>query len=346
MWFLKKHCLSLLLAVSSFTTTVDAAKKIKHGADPTIMKSGGYYYSASACGNNNICVRKASTLVGLGNGDAQSKTAWKDSKNMGEVWAPEIAQDGGKTYVYFAAGRSDAHRMYVISADDPMGNWSSEKKINLSGDEPAIDGLMFKFEGQRWFVWSGWKVGNNMQNIYLSRMTSPTNASGPKYLISQPRESWELRAGRINEAPEVIIDPNGQLHITYSANGSWNTNYCIADLRLKKGGKPDMTWHWFKSNGCLFGSHQRNMMSGWSATKTIDGPGHHTFQLENGDPQKSPGGTNKIPFVFHGVPKGTEYKWSNRGWYTGSYVWWSNTKYRRGGSNAAEDTGYSFRYFE
>ncbi|KAK6819367.1 alpha-L-arabinofuranosidase II [Apiospora arundinis] len=206
--------------------------------------------------------------------------------------------------------------------------------------------------GQRYLVWSGWAGSDNSeQNLYIAKMSSPTQATGARYIISQPREPWESKRDGsmplINEGPEAIVDPNGQLHIVYSANGSWGTKYCLADLRLKKGGDPTNTWDWYKSNGCLFGSHQENMMPGWDATLGIDGPGHHTFALPNGDVNASPGGTNRIPFMFHGVAKGTPYNWGNRHWYTGSFVWWSNTKYSRKnvpGDN--ENVGFSFKFFE
>ena len=115
-------------------------------------------------------------------------------------------------------------------------------------------------------------------------VAAPIISIGQRYIISQPREGWEKGdSPAINEGPEAIVDPNGQLHIVYSANGSWNNKYCLADLRLRKGGNPTYVWDWYKSNGCLFGSHQDRMMNGWDATLYIDGPGHHTFALTDGD---------------------------------------------------------------
>jgi GH43 family beta-xylosidase len=330
----------MLLAL---TTT---GKKIRTGADPTVMKIGDSYYSADSA-DGSIWVRQASTLEGLGS--ASARKVWSDSAGRGEIWAPEITTDGGRTYIYFSAGVSANHRMYVISADSPLATYSSEQKLALPDDKWAVDGTAFTFEGQRWFVWSGW-VGDTdgEQSLFICRMNNPTQPTGSRYIISQPREAWELGdSPTINEGPEAIVDPNGQLHIVYSANGSWGNKYCLADLRLRKGGDPTYVWDWYKSNGCLFGSHQDRLMTGWDPTLYIDGPGHHTFALPSGDINQSPGVDIHIPFVFHGVQKGTEYSWANRAWFTGSYMWWSAITYSR--SNVPGDTsntGFSFKFYE
>ncbi|WP_326943243.1 hypothetical protein OG439_24690 [Amycolatopsis sp. NBC_01307] len=86
---------------------------------------------------------------------------------------------------------------------------------------------MFTFGGQRWFARSGWVGDTNVeQNLYIARMSTPTNPTGARYVISQPRESWERVVGNpyMNEAPEAIKDPDGRLRIVYSANGSWRTS--------------------------------------------------------------------------------------------------------------------------
>lgn len=313
------------------------------------MRIGSTWYSAESAGG--IWVREASSLDGLGAANVIRTQVWTDTAGLNDIWAPEIMREGGKTYIYFTGGKDAAHRMYVISADSPRGTYSKETKLNLPDDAWAIDGLYFKFEGQGWFVWSGW-AGNTdgEQNLYICKMNSPTQvAAGARYIISQPRETWELANGspRINEGPEAIVDPNGQLHIVYSTNWSWQSAYCLGDLRLRKGGNPTYVWDWYKSNGCLFGSRQNLMMPGWDATLYIDGPGHHTFAMPDGDVNQSPGGTNWIPFVYHAVDKGTEYSWNNRNWYSGNFVWWSKTVYSRKNSpGAASDTGFSFKFFE
>ncbi|KAK0750529.1 putative alpha-N-arabinofuranosidase 2 [Schizothecium vesticola] len=324
------------------------AARVRDGADPTI-KVGNTYYSAESAGGG-IYVRAASSLEGLGAANVRRERVWSDTANRGDIWAPDMSTDLGRTYIHFSSGKDAAHRMYVISADSPLGKYSTETKLALPDDQWAIDGTFFVFEGRGWFVWSGWESEskNTEQSLYICRMDSPSQPIGKRYIISQPREGWE-QGDRplINESPQAIVDPDGQLHIVYSANGSWGNKYCLADLRLRKGGNPEHVWDWYKSNGCLFGSHKDRMMNGWDATLYIDGPGHHTFALTDGDVNKSPGGANHIPFVFHAVEKGKPYSWENRAWFTGSFVWWSKTTYSRTNvPGEPNNTGYSFKFFE
>lgn len=316
-------------------------------ADPSVIRVGGTYISAQSAGGG-IHVRQASSPDGLAS--VASRQVWADTRNLGEVWAPEIVQDGGRYYIYFAAGRGAAHRMYVISSASPDSGYTAETRIVTPDDRWAIDGAMFVFNGQRWFVWSGWAGTTNVeQNIYIARMSSPTATTGARYVISQPRESWERVVGNpyINEGPEPIRDPNGQLHIVYSANGSWSSQYCLADLRLRAGGDPTYVWDWYKSNGCIFGSNRATMMAGWDPTLHVDGPGHHTFVLLRGDIATSPPAGPRFPFMYHAVAKGTPYAWENRYWYTGTFVWWGNSTYRRANVPGANtDTGFSIKFFE
>jgi GH43 family beta-xylosidase len=327
--------------------TSQAGQRGIRAADPSVLRVGGTYISVQSTGGG-IAVRQASSTDGLSSVAAQQ--IWSDSHGLGEVWAPEIVRDGGRYYVYFSAGVGSAHRMYVISSASPDSGYTGETKLALPDDKWAVDGTMFTFNGQRWFVWSGWAGDTNVeQNLYIARMSSPTTPTGGRSIISQPRESWERVVGNpyINEGPEAIKDPNGQLHIVYSANGSWSEQYCLADLRLRSGGDPTYVWDWYKSNGCLFGSNGATMMNGWDPTLYVNGPGHHTFVLLDGDIATSPPAGPTFPLMFHAVPKGTPYTWENRYWYTGTFCWWGNITYSRAnvpGDNT--NTGWSLKFFE
>ncbi|MFE9249990.1 glycoside hydrolase family 43 protein [Streptomyces sp. NPDC007088] len=325
----------------------EAARTGLRGADPSVLRVGNTYVAVQSTGGG-IAVRQASSTDALAS--APARQVWSDGAGHGEVWAPEIVRDGGRYYIYFSAGRGPDHRMYVIGSDSPDSGYGAERKLALPEDKWAIDGSLFTFEGQRWFVWSGWAGETNVeQNLYVARMSDPTTPTGARYVISQPRESWERVVGDpfVNEGPEPVRDPNGQLHVVYSANGSWSEQYCLGDLRLKAGGDPAYVWDWYKSNGCLFGSDGATMMPGWDPTLYVNGPGHHSFVLADGDINTSPPAGPRFPLMFHAVPKGTPYAWENRYWYTGTFAWWGDTTYTRANSpGAASDTGWSLKFFE
>ena len=345
-----KHLSSLFLALvlvvtPAFTVAPPAqAAQLNRAADPSVIRVNSTYISVQSINDSTLAVRQASSVDGLAS--ATATTVWSNPSALREVWAPEIVYDGGRYYIYFAAGLGSAHRMHVISSTSAASGYGSATQMTLPDNKWAIDGTSFWFNDQRWFVWSGWAGDTNVeQNIYIARMNSATTVTGSRFIISQPRESWERVVGNpfINEGPEPIKDPNGQLHIAYSANGSWSDRYCVADLRLRAGGDPTYVWDWFKSNGCLFGSHRDTMMSGWDPTLNVNGPGHHSFVLLNGDINTRPPAGSAFPMVYHAVPKNMSYSWANRSWFSGSFMWWGNTTYSRGdGAN----TGWSLKYFE
>ncbi|MEU8821137.1 glycoside hydrolase family 43 protein [Actinoplanes sp. NPDC048796] len=339
--------LFLAAVLAGLAAPAAAARTSLRAADPSVIRVGATYIGVQSTGAG-IAVRQGPSPEAVAT--APARTVWSDTRNLGEVWAPEIALDGGRYYIHFSAGRAAAHRMYVISSASAATGYGAETQVALPDDKWAIDGSMFVFNGQRWFVWSGWAGDTNLeQNIYLAKMSSPYAATGPRYVVSQPRESWERVVGNpfINEAPEPIRDPDGRLHIVYSANGSWSDQYCLADLRLRAGGDPTYVWDWYKSNGCLFGSNRATMMPGWDPTLSVDGPGHHTFVLLNGDIATSPPAGPRFPFAYHAVAKGTPYTWENRYWYTGTFVWWGTTTYARANvPGPATDTGFSLKFFE
>lgn len=337
--------MAMSACVSVFVAAPAQAHLIQRAADPSVIRVGDTYFSVQSIDDRAIGVRVASSTHDLAY--ATTTQVWYDDLNRGEVWAPEFIYYGGRFYIYFAAGYGSSHRMFVISSDRATSGYGRESYVTLPDDKWAIDGVPFWWNNERWFTWSGWAGDDNVeQNIYVARMSSMTGATGPRYQISQPREWWERVVGNpyINEAPQPIKDPNGQLHITYSANGSWSDSYCIGDLRLRSGGDIGYVWDWYKSNGCQFGSHQNMMMSGWDATLYYDGPGHHSFVLLYGDIDTSPPAGPTFPLMYHAVPKGTEYNWGNRHWVAGSFAWWGDSTYCRFSTTC--NTGWGLKYFE
>lgn len=312
-----------------------------NNADPSVIRVGSTYYSVESDGNN-IYTRTATSTDALNN--AARTRIWGSKPN---VWAPEIVKVDTTFYVYFAAGNLTDQRMYSIFSSDPTSGYSSAGLLRLPDNKWAIDGVPFQFNNEWWFVWSGWAGDTNIeQNLYIARMSDPTTVSGPRYIISRPRASWERSVGNpyINEGPQPIKDPNGHLHIVYSANGSWSTDYCLADLRLRVDGDPTNGQDWYKSNGCLFGAKKGLLMMGSNATLSAKGVGHHSFVLPDGDINSSPPSAGTFPILYHGVPNNLQMSWSNRYWYTGTFNWVENSTYCRSLSDCS--IGWSLRFFE
>lgn len=354
--FNRSKFLASMVFVTIFLTlsTLVTGRRLRGGSDPTIMKYGASYISADSDGSA-IWIHQADSIEGLG--AAEGKKIWSvdtaATKGLSDVWAPEIIRRDNITYIYFSAGEDNNHHMYYIEAGQPMSDYSQETKLDLPEDKWAIDGTLVAFESDLYFVWSGWEsTGGGDQSLYICRMDSPTQAVGERHIISQPREIWERHDHPlINEGPQAIIDPDGNLHILYSCNGSWDERYCIADLRLRSGGDPTRAYDWYKSNGCLFGSNHEDLMPGWDRTVHVKGPGHHTFALPDGNALGSPDMALYIPFVFHGVDvQEKQYKWELRALYTGGFVWWANTTYFREAcpacSKRLSSIGFSLKFFE
>ena len=289
-------------AMEAVGTSAQAARLSIHNADPTVIRVDSTYVSAETSGNR-IYVRTASSVAGLSNAPAQ--LVFSNPNGWAEVWAPEIIKSGTTYYIYFTAGAGSAHRMYVIQSQSAASGYSAPAGLALPDNKWAIDGTAFVYKGQWYFVWSGW-VGdsNGEQTIFLARMSSPTQVTGARFVISQPREAFEKvdvnPPCRVNEGPEPIIDPSGQLHIVYSTNGSWDANYCLADLRLKLGGDATYVWDWYKSNGCLFGANKATLMSGWGSHAVRQGRGPPLLRAPQWRPEHEPA---RGPHLPPGLPR-------------------------------------------
>lgn len=134
------YWLTILLGV--LVHACSAATKIRNGADPSIMQIGSNFYSVESAGGG-LWVREASSVVGLGDANVLRQQVWSDTNGRGDVWAPEITTDGGRTYIYFSAGVDANHRMYYISASSPLGAYTTETKLNLPNDQYVATRLMW-----------------------------------------------------------------------------------------------------------------------------------------------------------------------------------------------------------
>jgi GH43 family beta-xylosidase len=339
-------------ALGASTVAADTAAELAgntgiYAADPSVIQTEDGYVAVESREGRTLFVRVAPSLEELAK--ARPVSIWSDAEGLGEVWAPEIVLRSGSYEVYFAAGRGSNHRMYSIESEEPAANYGKATEIVLPDDKWAIDGLPFTYRGVDYFIWSGWQGDSDVQqDIFIARLNLGGNAIAPRVLIASPDQPWENVAGEtpsINEGPQPIIDPAGQLHVVYSANGSWGPNYCLADLRLRAGGDPLDPEAWFESDGCLFGANRDTLGEGAAPAEDAKGIGHHSFILPNGEVEHSEEAEGLKPFLYHGVLAELQPRnfWAARTWYIGSYQWVPDVTY---GSGENSDTGWSLRFSE
>ncbi len=245
------------------------------GADPSVVLAGEKYYYCFAGAGNTVKIAPLDSLEKMSSFTSTTVfTAPSDGMYSKEIWAPELVWVSGRWYVYFAAddGTNANHRMYVIEGgtnpDNPLdGDYTFKGKIyDTSNDRWAIDGTVFTYNGENYFVWSGWdEADGNEQNLYIAKMSNPWTLSSSRVCISKATNSWEKSGGSsINEGPEVLIN-GSKVHIVYSAAGSWTDNYCLGMITCTNGDFLNAS-SWTKSANPVF-----------QKTEYTFGPGHNTF---------------------------------------------------------------------
>lgn len=247
------------------------------GADPWVIQNDTTYYYMNTLGDH-LAIWPTGKMSALGS--VQPVTIWQppgSGSYSKDIWAPELHLFDGKWYMYFAAddGNNANHRIYVLENDaaDPLSaNWTFRGKVaDSTADRWAIDASAFDYNGKRYLIWSGWADTVNVaQNIYIAQLADPITITGQRMLISSPTLSWEQQGTppSVNEGPEALINPGGQLFINYSASGCWTDNYCLGLLTLRPGGDPLNPADWTKSPNPVFTT---------DAASGAYAPGHNGF---------------------------------------------------------------------
>jgi len=251
---------AFLIACSRSATGVDGpvpapppactfSNPVGPGADPWVIRQGGWYYLAQSH-DQGIWITRSRTLSGITTQPAvRVWTAPDTGWNRTNVWAPELHWIGGRWYIYYAAGRSGPpfieQRAGVLEAatGDPQGAYT-DRGMLYTGDSVstgrgvvwAIDLTVGEIAGQLYAVWSGWdrnaSTDRTPQELYIARMSNPWTIASNRVLISAPTQSWELGTELdLEEGPEFLVHA-GQTFIIFSTRESWLPDYRLGELRL------------------------------------------------------------------------------------------------------------------
>lgn len=284
---------------TSFEETHSFTNPLYRGADPWVVRHGGWYYSCNATARNTIEVWRSRTLTERG----ERRTVWTPPArgwNRAEVWAPELHFLNGRWHIYYAAsdGRNANHRMGVIQSvtADPQGAYVDRGMLDTGG-RWAIDGTVLDLDGRLTFIWSGWEDHRDLQHLYAAPMADPCTIAGERVqLCPNDCHAWErvsechTQRG-LHEGPQVLRR-GGRVFLVYSCSGSWQHTYKLGMLHLTPGGNPLNPSHWRKQSSPVFES-----------TPDVFGVGHCCFT-------HSPDGAEDW-IVYHAKTRRRE-GWSDR----------------------------------
>lgn len=166
--------------------------------------------------------------------------AWAKSN----FWAPEIAEDKGKFYIYYTARETASNRLAVAvaTADHPAGPWTDHGPM-IAQEAGSIDGVPFTDEkGVRWLIWK--EDGNSKKRptpLWISRLSEDgTKFVGEKKEILRNDAPWE---GAVVEGP-FVVRRGGYYYLFYAGSACCgrNCNYAVGVARAK-----DMLGPWEKA---------------------------------------------------------------------------------------------------
>lgn len=306
-WARTALCASLLaasgVATASFTNPI-----LPSGPDPWILRVGKTYYLMTTSGNR-LTIRKTNDITKVAT--APDVTVWTPpvaGPNARSIWAPELHQIAGKWFIYYTAADSvhddNLHRgIFVLENDGPdptQGRWIDRGRVNTRYS--AIDPTMFFYKNRGYFVYSV-QLGAESR-IAIAPLRNPWTLGAPEVVISQPEKDWERHTYPINEAPEFLLGPKGDLFLTYSASACTSDEYALGMLSAPAGSNPLDPRAWTKAPDPVLTKDPRVAVFGTGHNgffTSPDGKQHWIVFHANPGPSMGCGANRGIwiePFIF------------------------------------------------
>ena len=228
--------------------------------DPGVMRHQGAYYAFGTTGGERKADGRIFTLL-----RSRDLVTWEElggaltppsADAEAQYWAPEAAAEGGRFYLYYAAGHPGEERMALRAAvaDRPEGPYTDTGTplVECTGNRFAIDAHPFRDADGQWYLFyarnypeagGGFKAGTGLA---VDRLVGMTRLAGACRTVLRARYDWTLyEANRRMDAygktfPEwhTIEAPfvrrhRGRYYCFYSG-ANWQTarygvDYAVAD---------------------------------------------------------------------------------------------------------------------
>jgi beta-xylosidase len=239
----------LVFSLNSFAQTYTNPVIAGDFPDPSVIRVGEDYYATATTGGWSpfFSIAHSRDLVNwkIVGAVFQKKPAWA----KGDFWAPEIAEDKGKFYIFYTARRDEGKGkkgtlcVAVAVADKPEGVYA-DKGALVCQEMGSIDAFFIRDENDKPFlVWK--EDGNDRQQptwMYAQELDeSLTKLKGkPKKLFRNEGSGWE---NHVVEGAD-IVRKNGWFYMFYSGNACCGRgcNYALGMARSRK-----LTGKWEKN---------------------------------------------------------------------------------------------------
>ncbi|WP_233254060.1 family 43 glycosylhydrolase [Hymenobacter sedentarius] len=188
--------------------------------DPSITKIGDTYWATATTSNWGpifplLTSKNLTDWKLVGHVFPGERPGWADYY----FWAPEISQDGGKTYIFYAAHKRGGNlAVGVASADSPAGPYKDHGPL-VGEPDGSIDGFPIRDEqGQLYLIWK--EDGNSIKQptpIWAQRLNDDRTAlvGEKKELFRNDASTWE---GNLVEGVSMVRH-DGYFYAFYAGNG-------------------------------------------------------------------------------------------------------------------------------
>jgi beta-xylosidase len=239
-------------------------------ADPFVWRHDGKYF---AVGTGPIELPPESDEVRMGNsvaaGDdrafpvlySENFVEWKFAGSAlrvtrstagGDFWAPEVACENGKFYLYYSVSTEGLkHQLRVATSQSPLGPYEDAGALmtDPANCPFAIDAHPFRDDDGQWYMFYArdfLDFGNGLRAgtaLVVDRLAGMTRLAGEETTVLRSRHDWHLfKAGRAMygkildwhtlEGP-CVCKRDGSYYCFFSGgcyeNSSYGVDYAVAD---------------------------------------------------------------------------------------------------------------------
>lgn len=165
-------------------------------ADPFVLRHDGWYYAfgtdTQADSPLAFEVLRSRNLVGW---NSLGRCLGDLRQSSRDYWAPEVAESGGRFYLYYSFGEGDrGHLIRAAVSDRPEGPYVDSGRVLTPNERFAIDAHPFRDDDGTWYLFyardrlEGERVGTS---IVVDRLADMTTLAGEPVPVVSASADWQ-----------------------------------------------------------------------------------------------------------------------------------------------------------